>query len=850
MMASSTSPPPPPPGGGGGQQQEKQQQQQQIIPARLGFLAIYNPSLSSSRDENSLDDQIVYYASLQTQSNRRKRRTTQNQNQNQQSDTTTTSRPTDDLTKEERNERLRQIGLAQGMIEFSKGFSKGKPVESIETEGRRVVLHELEPGWWVLASIDLTKLPATEQGAEGGKTEYSSREVKPAALLLQDLLRAHAVFLLHHDSSLSSLFVRVRQRSKFVAVLGRYWDCFAKSWNVLLHGNPACSVFGGIKIAACGELGIGVGEEERGSGEREVLEGLVGRVDGLVDLVVGRFGGHVESESEEEGEWLGAGAEVGAEDGAVFLGVGGVSRKSLRAVCWWMEDMFLWGESAYGVGDSPMGLRREMRMRRRRLRRRRLRKGGESVGDDKGEGQGQGVPIPNADAAKGAGGMNNLFGYLTLGYGTSWSLSGSPSKDHHMSSAAAPDKPEQQQQQTARPPLSRRTSKDATNVGHFLIGLMGDVDNSGSDEPGTPGSDQEAGNSRTMLRTLTVELEQEGEDRPESRMAKDLGSRDTELASTPGTEEAEGHHHIPDTASTTFDSQDRNKTKKLRVVVYVNRPFIYVFLFELRTQTLALEGMYKSLHTQLAPLHKPLLLSTQYRPERPDVGGDDAAGGKVSAAAAQMYDLVWDPVALTIHSTVPNIPEPNTYSIPGPVLSHKKKRGGGGLVQQQQQQQWSRVEALNTHNQILNVVGGTRGVDWGASTEFERTCKTSRGWWIVWTRILEGQQQQGAAKSSNSGSSSSSALTSESGEESKEDGVKVVKEILLIRKAGDGGGGGHGGGGRGGSLGAGVGAVVASATGGGGGISGGGWADGASRLAQGIGVDTRRYIEGLLSMNR
>ena len=46
-----------------------------------------------------------------------------------------------------------------------------------------------------------------------------------------------------------------------------------------MHGNPATSLYGGIKVAACGELGMGVGEEERGSGEREVLEGFVGRIE-------------------------------------------------------------------------------------------------------------------------------------------------------------------------------------------------------------------------------------------------------------------------------------------------------------------------------------------------------------------------------------------------------------------------------------------------------------------------------------------------------------------------------------------------------------------------------------------
>ena len=32
-----------------------------------------------------------------------------------------------------------------------RSFSNGKPVDSIETEKSRIVLHELEEGWWALA---------------------------------------------------------------------------------------------------------------------------------------------------------------------------------------------------------------------------------------------------------------------------------------------------------------------------------------------------------------------------------------------------------------------------------------------------------------------------------------------------------------------------------------------------------------------------------------------------------------------------------------------------------------------------------------------------------------------------
>lgn len=105
-------------------------------PAQLGFLAIFNPTLSDK--EENLDDQIVYYASVNSNSTTGKRRRTR-------------GRPTEGISQEERNERLRQIGLAQGMISFSRGFSDGAPVNAIETEKTRVVIHELEPDWWILA---------------------------------------------------------------------------------------------------------------------------------------------------------------------------------------------------------------------------------------------------------------------------------------------------------------------------------------------------------------------------------------------------------------------------------------------------------------------------------------------------------------------------------------------------------------------------------------------------------------------------------------------------------------------------------------------------------------------------
>ena len=74
-----------------------------IVPACLSFLAIYSPLLSNS--EESLHDQIVYYYS-RADGNSKGRRSVSNTESEQEN--------------QERNEQLRQIGLAQGMVEFAR----------------------------------------------------------------------------------------------------------------------------------------------------------------------------------------------------------------------------------------------------------------------------------------------------------------------------------------------------------------------------------------------------------------------------------------------------------------------------------------------------------------------------------------------------------------------------------------------------------------------------------------------------------------------------------------------------------------------------------------------------------
>ncbi|KAK0116686.1 hypothetical protein ONS96_012538 [Cadophora gregata f. sp. sojae] len=863
------------------------------IPAQLGFLAIYNPSLGTT--DETIEDQIVYYSTpgLQERSLKKAKKGV-----------------LDDAAREENNEQLRQIGLAQGMVEFGRSFSDGRAVDTVDTEKSRIILHELEAGWWILASINLTALPVAAKVSTAGKgkgseqqetIEYSSREVKPAILLLGDLLRAHSTFLLHHASSMSALFVRTR-RSKFVGILGRYWDTFLTTWNVLMHGNPANNLYSGIKIAACGELGMGVGEEERGSGEREVLEGFVGRIDGLVDVIVSKFGEADPAESEivrhgkgvEKQEpvepWLGSGNEPGSEDGAIFLGTGALSRKSLRDVSHWMEDLYRWGPYAYGVIDNPSSNRRAKKFRRKSPPKERL-----PSPDVKKSRQAYGLSIRDNARNEHSGGQNSMTAvppmpvtendeapsspsstkrrptpkratssitgsesdsnvkssrfvqFLKLGYGSHWSLGSTSHAEEGPECRIAEveegtSKLSENQAKSDLPKAGRTiesspyATKDST--GHFLIGLLGDIENDDDETSDVDPEDSqdhslEDSNPRLLLRTLTVELEREEDARKETDISIDLGG-----SSKSSSTKVVGSEHTG-TSTTSFESQDRNKTKKLRTVVYVNKPFIFVFLFELRTDALAFSSLYRSMHYQISPLLKPLLQSTAYRASKPELSNSEES-------ATPIYDLVWDPKLLTTNSSIPNIPDPlqNPHS--------------GGTPN------WSRIEALNTHMQIINTYVASSA----DKAALERTCKTSRGWWVVWTRIPDpepadtpvssgestvptpvptpvkggsGANQKPLTQQASSQRTSTFEASMMSGpahpflETTKVKSVPKDKEIFLIRRASD-----H---------------VTAKMTGrfvssSSVAASESSWTSGPGRLAQGIGVDTKRYIEGLLNLNR
>lgn len=75
-----------------------------VIPAQLSYLAIYNPTLGPT--DETLEDQIVFYTSRSGNL--------------QQTNDTTAEEDGSLPSRDDKNEKLRQIGLAQGMVSFAR----------------------------------------------------------------------------------------------------------------------------------------------------------------------------------------------------------------------------------------------------------------------------------------------------------------------------------------------------------------------------------------------------------------------------------------------------------------------------------------------------------------------------------------------------------------------------------------------------------------------------------------------------------------------------------------------------------------------------------------------------------
>lgn len=719
---------------------------------------------------------------------------------------------------------------------------------------------------------------------------------------------------------------------------------------MLLHGNPAVDAYAGIKLAAGGELGIGVGEENWGSGEREVLEGLVRNTEGLHDIAVSRFGDGNSKDTQEDAtpsstSWMGRKSPASPADGLIFSGTGKLSRPALRDLSHWMEDVYSYGSSAYGIQSGLHAARKKPRKERSpamtyenkanaddvdEFKEHKSNKSLQSVIGSTSEHspqpedkvinprhldppdipppivratsaaekslqnatQSTNQPIPRQAPSSDTGNYSiatNTLGnpdawkkVLTLGYGSAWGISrptalsiashgaqnqrGEPSSGGRPASktqasakftaTSADDAPHESHLHEQKNLQSLLQDVD-NGQGHFLIGLIGDldVDDAMTNSLERADGDQDEDSSwsgRLSLRTLYVTMNE--------------SHRDSSRSKSP----------TRSSASSTSAVDARNplvqnlRSARVRVVVYAHRPFLYTLLFDPECSLLTYPSFFHDLHHHLTPLNAPLQRSTAPATIAANLAASlPQPQPSLTGPGNPIHTFVYSPSNGTIRSSIPNIPAPGTAAAEGIVSATAAVLG--------EAQAWTRVEALSVHSRILETLSETRaGSDNSAHNvrrnQQERTLKTGKGWWIVWLRVSTTSAESGDFTPTRGSSIHSSQMADGHLQEATRRPDKDYKEAFLIRRSADSSSAG----GRktayralspsGASVGwmQGIGSSAMapfSRWSGGAGQSrsvSGTVQPGEGPLAGtgesgsngGIGVDAKRYVEGLLSLNR
>ncbi|KAF8544076.1 hypothetical protein BDD12DRAFT_817892 [Trichophaea hybrida] len=672
-----------------------------ITPASLQSLAIYNPSLGPT--DESLPDQLVFY----------------------------TSRRGSAVTE---NEKLRQIGLAQGIAEFARGFSTTDNCTSVETQKSRVVTLELEGGWWVHAQIELTYIynPIVQPPT----TEYSSREVAPPQLLLAQLKKAHAQFCFLYGT-MAMNWERL-DRVTFCRRLEKYWLRWAwVRWEVMLWGSPAVDILGDKAISmAGGRLGKEIEKHER---DFMVEWAKKEKVRGLVDMVVSRFG---EADSpavridasgttarggsglwfwHRKGEGTSNDSKKSADelpptlmpsDGCIFKGIDALEVKEVTN---YLSELYEKGDDAYAVSNS--GVRRKKRKKpnepsrlgissgesspRRSTSTVRLaregsdgpKRSGSNLGKEASENPTETTKPPNPISPSGESGLGNVLAGPSQGEDTEdtttklRSLAAANGKILNLLTFGW----------SSRVNLGRSTAP-AEDTGDSTT----PEDNTEPTETETTGPPTETAKNEDIKRQRgsflvgfqgDLDLEDIDDDHEDS--SGRITSRTAWLSRTPLVDKT------LETTSTEILDADRPKPPPLeefKIVVYTNKPFIFAFLFNPSSHSLSSPSFYRSIHHQLSPLVQSLVPSPAKQSLR-----------TISSNPCKPpFHLILLTSPSALYTTIPPIPEPGR-DVPG----------------------WSRADALHVYMVILGMLQ-ERG-------DRERSVRSMKGWWVNWMKLKGGR---------------------------------------------------------------------------------------------------------------
>ncbi|KAF9586200.1 vacuolar fusion protein ccz1 [Lunasporangiospora selenospora] len=138
-----------------------------VTPPTLGYFSVYNPDFGPT--DETQHEQLLYYVARKTVSI---------------------------------DAKMRNIGLAQGLVNFARIFSPNGPCDNVHSQKNRMVFYEAEPGYWLHMSIELGTIKRAVKGSDGKQkiiTEYLEHDIHDT--VVSALLRqAYAMFQVAHGT--------------------------------------------------------------------------------------------------------------------------------------------------------------------------------------------------------------------------------------------------------------------------------------------------------------------------------------------------------------------------------------------------------------------------------------------------------------------------------------------------------------------------------------------------------------------------------------------------------------------------------------------------------------------------
>jgi hypothetical protein len=572
----------------------------------LSYLCIYNPDLDPTGDH--LQNQIAFYFS---------------------------PNDTDDADKQ-----LRHIGLAQGVVEFSKGFADGKPVSVLETDQLRIIIKLIEPpNWWVVTGVTISSYnqqsglsstigtpgTATPTGSES-KTDVNIRDLSPPELLGAQILKAYKRWRLHYGSMTD--YLETDSHEQLVGALKDWWIAWSNYWNIYLHGQGAVDLLDDYTIKSKGQLKCET---------VEAIRAIIDKDDGLVDMIVTR---HDDSRVVNEGcVWMG-------KDALAAESVNDIVRWAMDCVNSRNDSSFLQPSGfVYHLNQSePKNLKLKSMSTA-------IQSSLPSVDQSSEHTSSQTSPRPSESSASSA--LANL-------------MKGAINVNMHTATNMATT-------------MANATVDSVTNLMGLvhmksLSSLIGRTKQAVDVEE--PPSD-DLSESRFLI-GLKEDLEEEFED------------------------ELEQNTYIITKKTVFLRLNSESKFKAFNIVVYRQRPFIFTLVFESRTKSLDDKSYYLGLHRRLVSLVDPIFtdlspLDTRLPPN------------------LQFYYLVLDPSKSIFESSLPSIP-------PIPTSDIDKKAEVDKMF-------LDHNDLIHLHQHIISLLLVST-----SASDHEKYLRTSRNWWIYWTR--------------------------------------------------------------------------------------------------------------------